>query len=216
MEQAFDGERMRSAVRNLTREGRLAFALSCAERLFPNYAAFSAEVGWGDPSMVRRALDLGWLHLAKANAEVAAEGVRLRSLIDEVTPDTEDFDVPSVSAALDAAAAAHVVLCLLESDLVELVVRVASLCRDTVDIYVGELASEAEGQFAHLDPGHEQQILKHPFMQAELRRQREDLDLLANSRWSPDDLAARWREPACSNIGIERQGPVSPPPSVAA
>jgi hypothetical protein len=39
---------------------RVAFAASLCERVLPNYSAFSREEGWGDPSVLRAALDEVW------------------------------------------------------------------------------------------------------------------------------------------------------------
>ncbi|WP_449418921.1 YjaG family protein [Phormidium nigroviride] len=39
---------------------RIAFAASICERMLPNYSAFTREVGWGNPSILRVALDEVW------------------------------------------------------------------------------------------------------------------------------------------------------------
>jgi hypothetical protein len=82
----------------------------------------------------------------------------------------------------------------------ENILKIASLCRDTVDMYVS--ASEAEGFGSGLS---EDLILAHPLMQEELRRQREDARELAafmGNHAAADILKKRWRDQAKSNIGL--------------
>jgi uncharacterized protein len=98
-------------------------------------------------------------------------------------PNTEQFRSPYTSAALDAANAIAAVLYGLERPEEARPVEVASLARDTVDLFVQNLMS--------LDPnvtGFEEAILEHSLMQRELRRQREDLDALTG--WSNDGSTA--------------------------
>jgi uncharacterized protein len=103
-----------------------------------------------------------------------------------------------VAAGLDAAVCCAFVLELLRKDDSKKVIEGASLARDTVDMYVQEL------EFLHpQDPKLEEKILRHPLMQRELKRQREDFDLLEKvdlSGSTIEDLARRWRKPATSNI----------------
>jgi hypothetical protein len=60
----------------------------------------------------------------------------------------------------------------------------------------------------HLDPSDaalEKKILLHRLIQAELRRQRDDLRTLASTPWTPAEarrLKEAWRDPAVSNIGL--------------
>jgi hypothetical protein len=51
----------------------------------------------------------------------------------------------------------------------------------------------------------ETKILNHPLMQAELCRQRSDLEMLASIQWSEQEvrcLEKVWREPEVSNLGL--------------
>ena len=198
MEAAFDDAALRKWVSKLSREARVAFMLSIAERLAPNHAAFVRHHGWGDSTALHAALELGWRWLAGERVDAAA----VRALIERceaVTPDTEDFESEFVSAALDAAIVCRLVLeMVLEHDGAKLV-EAASLARDSVDLHVQELESLDPG-----DPQLERKILEHPLMQQELRRQREDLELLERTGGSARavaELAPRWRRPATSNLG---------------
>jgi uncharacterized protein YjaG (DUF416 family) len=189
-------------IESLSPQGRLAFLLSCAERLFPNYLAFSNAESWGDPAALRDALELGWSTLQGEQISPAIiENVMARA--EAVTPDTEAFDSPLVSAALDAAVCATLVAELLLHDDPKKVKDAASLARDTVDLHVQELE-----RFEGGDPLLERKILAHPLMKQELARQREDVQLLQEMNWTNKaavvGLRRYWREPAVSNIGLAR------------
>ncbi|MBI2377228.1 MAG: DUF416 family protein [Deltaproteobacteria bacterium] len=199
VEAPFDPEELRKALLGLAPQQRLAFGLSCSERLYPNYVVFTGEQGWGEPKTLRAALDLAWDALLGQAPPLDA--VRhLKKHVEDAGPDTGDFGTILVSSALDAATTAGLVLKLVEADDADLAVEIASLARDTVDMYVQVIE--------HLDPSDpafEKKILVHRFMQAELRRQRDDLRELASRQWTPTEarrLRAAWRDPAASSIGL--------------
>jgi hypothetical protein len=84
----------------LSPQHRLVFAASCAQVLQPNYGAFDAESGWGQPAILHRALDVAW-----ACAESVPVRNRVLELIEqceEVSPDTDEFQTALASPALDA------------------------------------------------------------------------------------------------------------------
>lgn len=200
MEGPLSAQSLQAEVEGLPDKGRLAFLLSIAERLYPNYAAFSRSERWGDPSQLRHAMDLGWAALAGNQVNTSAIEGNL-SRLESVTPDTERSRSPLVSAALDAAVCGALVLEFLLGGEAEKILEAASLARDTVDMYVQELTS-LDAQ----DPLLEGKILRHPLMQRELGRQKSDLNLLRQLDWTQPDTAAalrtKWRAPAVSNIDI--------------
>jgi hypothetical protein len=201
-EPAFDPQGLNILLTTMSPAKRLAFALGCAERLYPNYVAFVREQGWGDPEGLRAALDLAWCVLLGRSTEVHVVQ-ELRRRIEDAEPETEDFQTILVSAALDAASAAGLILKLLEQDDPTIVVEIASLCRDTVDMYL-QVVEELDPS----DPAFETKILIHPLMQTELCRQRSDLEMLASVQWSEQDvrrLEKEWREPEVSNLGLRRR-----------
>ncbi|WP_342376338.1 YjaG family protein [Myxococcus stipitatus] len=197
MEQPFNPDALAQRIGQLSLHARLAFLLSCAERLIPNYAAFSRHHGWGHPGTLRDALDLGWRQLS-GNAVERGEIEACLGYCEDMTPDTEDFQSAYVSAGLDAAVCCASILELLLKDDSAKVVDGASLACGTVDMHVQELE-----RYDSQEPELEQKIFRHPLMQRELRRQREDLDLLETMSLSSSDievLARKWRNPAASNI----------------
>lgn len=181
----------------LPRHARLAFGLGCSERLYPNYLAFQRECGWGEPSVLRHALDFAWSVLEGAGPSTT----RIKSLMQgvrEAEPETEDFDTILVSSALDAAAGAGLIREFIDGDDVNKISELASLCRDTVDMFVQHLES-----LEPHDPELEDKILRHRLMQRELKRQEDDLRVVESFSGSKSEVAKLrelWRAPGTSNI----------------
>jgi hypothetical protein len=95
---------------------RAAFAASVSERLFPNYEAFVADQGCGDPAALREGLDAVWTVLEGGTID---EG-HLRELMGQVEgagPNSDDFSGLFTSLAADAAAAVfYTIECFLKED----------------------------------------------------------------------------------------------------
>lgn len=194
----FDGQSLSLKLEELTVNQRFAFALSCCERLYPNYSKFSVQHKWGDSAVLREALDTCWRKLESADVTRDVVNDLILRCVRE-TPNTEDFSSIYVSPALDAATAVIFLLELALDDSVQKVVQIASLCRDTIDMYVQEM----EGLDPQ-DPDLEAKILNHKFMQAELKRQREDHTIAARfrSKYQLAELMRLWKNPKKSNIGV--------------
>jgi uncharacterized protein YjaG (DUF416 family) len=194
----YDKNRVRSLICALDRRSQVAFALSCVERMLPNYTAFTTEQGWGDIKPLRTAVDAAWLWLE--DGQLPTDLGTLIKACDAQLPNTEDFASDYVSAALDACSSAAVLLDLIgtqESDkAVNNVIEIASSAFDTVYMYVDRTENMDVNS-----PDLEEKIRLHPIMQREIARQFADLQLLA-SIWQVSDLRRRWRSPAKSNIDL--------------
>jgi uncharacterized protein YjaG (DUF416 family) len=134
----------------------------------PNYDVFHIESGWGDPNVLRTALNSAWMKLLSASYHVDLS--KLRSRCEEVAPDTEDFGSVLGSSALDAAVAVMRLMDLIEDRSPAVVAEIASLARDTVDMYVQEIMDIRPGA-----KNREEKNRTHALMQRELGNQREDL-----------------------------------------
>lgn len=191
----FDEAKIASRLEQLNHPNKVAFALSCVERMLPNYRVFQREHNWGDIEEILRGIEYGWAWLdGVQNKDIDVAEITMAC--ENQAPDTEDFDSLYVSSALDAATATAALMELVRTDDVAKAVEVAGLSRDTVDMYVQEFESMPADA-----PDIEERIRLHPLMQAELERQNRDLDLLeAGANFT--DLAAKWRSPAVSNIGL--------------
>ncbi|WP_081426161.1 DUF416 family protein [Sorangium cellulosum] len=194
---AFNGSALERNLASLSREALVAFGLSCCERLYPNYVAFKREAGWGDPDVLRYGLDLAWGVLE--GFEPSQESVNsARQQVRRAEPETEDFDTILVSSALDASASVGLLLKFIEDGGVGSIVEIASLCRDTVDMFV----QDQDGLVPN-DPKLEERILNHRLMQRELQRQQDDLLVLRSFSGLPTEVARlreNWRNPQKSNI----------------
>ena len=175
--EVFDEKRLERSLRKLPAWKQVAFMALLGARMLPNYRRFSAETGFGNVSVLEEAFDAAWtwIESGKSPANLTA----LLKACERQAPVTEDFSSPYTSAALDAANVAEATLdAIARPDQVH-PTEVASLARDTVDLFVQELVA--------LDPNapsFQEAILRHPLMQRELRQQREDLETLG--KWSSD------------------------------
>lgn len=197
-ELSFDIDALRKRIVDLSHQRKVAFLLSIAERLIPNYAAFSRYHDWGDSKILEQALDFGWIFLMEKLLDIESIQ-RCLERCEAITPDTEDFMSEYVSAALDAAVCCSYVLELLLRDEPEVVIQGAILACDTVDMYIQELL-----QLDPQDPKVEEKIRMHALMQRELMRQNADLALVERmnfDRGGVEDLMRGFRRPNVSNIG---------------
>lgn len=93
-----------------------AFCGACAERLLPNYAAFTRTVAWGDSSELRCLLDNLWEQLATGNTQANTLAEKLKKS-EVLCPQVEDFQYAWTPEALDAALSVYFgYACLLEDD----------------------------------------------------------------------------------------------------
>lgn len=199
---AYSKEEIQQRLEALPDKMRVAFGLSCCERMFPNYRACKTKINWGDERPLRMAMDTLWKWLDGENLSQS----HIRKLMNEceaVTPNSEDFLEVLTTVAQDACFA---ICCVLEYFLLQKVERIAqasSYANDTLNFWVQELQDPNPGSFALVpnNPERQERIRLHPLMQRELARQDADLKLLASH---PDMglLKAQWRAPAKSNIDL--------------
>jgi uncharacterized protein YjaG (DUF416 family) len=202
IEPPFNSEQLKSLLLLLDFHRRLAFGLSCAERLYPNYLAFVHAHHWGDAAAVRQALDLGWQALDEQPGD-QSDMAHICSKVQAAAPDTEDFGTVLGSLALDAANAAELILLFLDERSVDHIIEIASLCCDTVAIYVSSRET-TEPTIVLVEPS----TTLDPLMQEELRKQREDARSFARMTLaSIRHLKASRRQIHRSNVGLLTQGP---------
>jgi uncharacterized protein YjaG (DUF416 family) len=172
----FDIKALEGELSQLPLTHRLAFAASCCERLLPNYSAFSRMENWGHPEGLRSALDEVWKFLEgkKLTSEHIEE---IKKKCEKATPDTEDFSSLYTSAALDAGVAILETLESCRDGCPQRIAEVASLARDTVDMYL-----QARNRLEYSDAAFEEKIATDSLMMRELRKQREDLNELKQVR----------------------------------
>jgi uncharacterized protein YjaG (DUF416 family) len=197
--ETFDEDILRQSLTRLDPWKRIAFMTLACERMLPNYERFTADSGFGDSRVLRRGMDVvwSWLEVNQVPDDIEA----IYTQVERQAPNTVGFSSPFTSAALDAANAVAITLDAIRMTDGSDAVEVASLARDTVDLYLQEMENLDPN-----DPGLEEAIRRNPLMQAELRRQREDLVDL--ERWTGSridavrQLRARGRRLAAGSLEI--------------
>ena len=167
----FDSDNLRRMLHSLPDWKRVVFMAACCERMLPNYQSFSSATGYGDASRLRQALDQVW-HWIETN-QLPRDVSLLVEECNQQAPNTAEFNSAYTSAALDAANSVAIALEALGDETEDRAIEVASLARDTVDLFVQ--------QRNHLDPNSpslERQIAEDSLMQTELQKQKQSLELL--------------------------------------
>jgi uncharacterized protein YjaG (DUF416 family) len=161
---------------------QLAFGAICSERHFPDYLTFSAMVKWGDPEPLRRAINEAW---ASSVGEAPLDLGTLDKLLtkcEQAAPDTEDFTIPEVSYALDAAVMACYLVEFLRRPDPHFILQLTSQALDLVDAKV-----QNADDLRPTKDGLEVAIMNHPWMHEEIANLRSTLDLVR--RTGRSDLA---------------------------
>lgn len=192
---AFNETELENQLSTLTDDGLVAFGLLICERMVPNYVVFSEQNAWGNPSILRSALNACWESMVEGQADI--NWTRLRAQCDESAPDTEDFQTILVSSALDAAVAVATLIDLIRTPVAQHALLIASLSRDTVDMYVQELENMPPS-----DPDIEERIRMHVLMQNELNAQQNDLARV-RGKFNKQLLRDEFCDKGKSNIAVE-------------
>ncbi|HXR99129.1 MAG TPA: DUF416 family protein, partial [Pyrinomonadaceae bacterium] len=88
-----------NTIKLWTREQRIALAAATAERWLPVYESFSQEEEWGDPSILKRALEAVW-NCALGKKLTSKDHKLHKNRVNENCPHTDDFavDIEEVQA----------------------------------------------------------------------------------------------------------------------
>lgn len=167
----FDNDELRQEVQTLSHWKRVTFMAACCERMLPNYRSFTMETGHGDPTRLSEALAAVWNSLE--TGQLPNSTISLVEVCERQAPDTAEFSSIYTSAALDTANSIATTLEALANAAEDQVLEVASLARDTVDLFV-----QQQCDLGPNDQGFEEQIAQHPLMQAELLAQRQSIEYL--------------------------------------
>ncbi len=184
--EAFDETRLLLLVEGMPAWRRVAFMVYCCERMLPNYLSFSAETGFGNVGSLRSALDTVWDWVETSRALLNLKC--LVSSCEEQAPDTTKFSSVFTSAALDATTAIAVTLEALTDVTAKQLIEVASLARDTIDLFVQHQLD--------LDPSesdYEAKITSSDLMQTELCLQRTSLEALKHMEGAREIAAKALR-----------------------
>jgi uncharacterized protein YjaG (DUF416 family) len=158
--------------------------------MIPALERFAKEVDF-NISFYRKALDHAWNYLEKGKRS-SGHGQMAEECLDRA-PDTEEFDQPLTSAALNAALAIAATINFLSDGDVDHVLEAAGLARDTAALYAQAIETTPPRSLSF------DEVMTHRLVQQELRQQAEDLKFLealpdVDSRWSIERLKERASE----------------------
>ena len=136
MEYAEFREHLHGRITGMAPDDQLRFALEICKRLYPHYARFHDVHKWGDPEILLDCIRV-FENVLQGQRDIVVVS-DLRSRVDAVIPDTEDFGDFNGSYALNASAAVAYTLQFVLEQSPENVFHAATLCYDTADLRVSE------------------------------------------------------------------------------
>ena len=185
----FDPSVLRRELSGLSTNHRVAFCVSCSQRLLPSYEGFFHMEKWGTPEILKAAIEEVWQFL-QGNQGLSRERIRdLARQCEEAAPDTERFSSRYTSAALDAASALVETLQCCEDGDPTHGVNAATSARDSVDMYI-QVRDNLDAQGDAM----EEAIARDPLMQREMKKQENDLSDLKQAKiLTPEFVKSLWK-----------------------
>jgi uncharacterized protein YjaG (DUF416 family) len=153
-----------AALSTMDRRKCSAFMLSICERMYPNFNAFSNEVGFNGRHELRDSLDKLWFVFTDGANDIEHEAAL--NLVGNYMPDTENYDTILVSSALDFGTCLTELIMYLEDEVLARPADVAGIALESVDMYVQEMEN-----ISPRDPDRETKIENHPLMKREILNQ---------------------------------------------
>lgn len=172
----FDPDMVCERLHGLSAKCRLAFGVLVLERAIPNFLKFAAETEAPGCVMLRQAQAKLWSVLEGGDGCLHFGNVTAQTC-EVFAPDTELYDSPYTSAALDAITITCNLLDYVETERIDLLVEAASLRRDTVYVFL-QVAEQFDSDDSEI----------HPLVQQELRFQSDDLLFLEQWRSRDSEL----------------------------
>lgn len=186
-------------VRELPPWRAVAFGCALLERMVPNYRLFCSATHFADSKTMDNLLQILWSWVIDPKARINFE-VQLEKL-EEITPDTQDFDHFGVYPALDCAMSMTALFHLLNKEDEQGAVVVCKLSQGSVEAFIDFTEPDiSESEVRN------QLVKQHPLMQWEISTQTEILDYVKNHERSKETVKALRDlalQEGMSNIGIE-------------
>jgi uncharacterized protein YjaG (DUF416 family) len=149
---------------------RIAFAVSCAERIFIGFTMYCEKANTGDPEYVRNVLDLIWSYLLE-NKELTNPKDYIDPLGKQIDDETFDCYMES-NYAVESLSCIMCVLRLMDSKDVQNAIRAGQHAIDFIDCFTGN-----DKRFDYS----QNPEVKRSLFQKEINCQRRDLLLLFNT-----------------------------------
>jgi len=189
----YDFESLEKELEQLPALHRIAFAASGCERLLPNYNAFSREENWGDPLILRKALDEVWEILRGKPIDVEAiEQLRIDCYSDDIVPHSEDFS-GYVGQAQEACSAIYHTLNACINPTTKTIIKAAKYLAAAIELF-------QDWDVDMDEPEYIETIARHPFAIREMAKQNEDLQRLKEAKSLNPELL-EWLQTSSHNNG---------------
>lgn len=179
---------------------QLVFAYLTCERLYPNYVYFFDNFHFGNPGVLREAIDFLYISIFETHPDKSKIDSLIKK-IDKITPDTEDFSTIYVSSALDACGAIYESLNFLIDKEFSKIKSISTFAIDTGDMYIRTIEN-----IELSDKNFRQKVADHPLMRKEIRTQQGIITFLTKSKGIDADdiktLLHLQENNGKSNIGL--------------
>ncbi|MBP0029423.1 DUF416 family protein [Roseofilum sp. Guam] len=180
---------------------RLAFAASMCERMLPIYDVFCQQEKWGNPQVLREALDEAWRILQAQTPDIPKIN-QLQRQMDEIAPDADNCRFSRF--IFEAQMACSVIDLILEINLnidSQKVVKIAEYITDTIDSFL-TLEKDTDDPDWPAKPLEEQRqyIANHRLAKQEIAKQKEDLQRLKEAKILDTEIL-EWLRTSYKNEG---------------
>ena len=166
----------------MSSRSRAVFAIACATRLLPGYLDFCRDTGLGDPIWMSEIVDRVWRGLKGSEISVVDLHEEILYCEQLVPGEDQDFGSSLQERADDAAAAVTYALRCRQDGSEESAAWASRRAIETLD------RALADGNFAEYALDDEDRLQSRSLIQAELRRQKRDIDELLMT--TDDELPA--------------------------
>ena len=123
-------------ITSLSFQKKLVFAVLVCEKLYPNYVYFSNKNDWVNSEVLENAISNLYQYIYRSDLFSESEIEALIDEINQITPNTEDFEEIFVSFALDACTSILSTLNFILDKNTENIIDVATNATDTVDMFI--------------------------------------------------------------------------------
>jgi uncharacterized protein YjaG (DUF416 family) len=172
----YDEQELVHRLDQLPSKLRVVYAAACVERLLPTYFSFSERTGKGDPNRLARILERLWADLQGDPMSAEEIKVNLDTCTSLIPQENEEPWVEEQVYAEDATAALAYALRARQSGESQEAAWAARRVYEAADYYVINRVGIDTSQ-----PRGEEHVLSHGIVQAELARQRRDVEDLLNA-----------------------------------
>jgi uncharacterized protein YjaG (DUF416 family) len=188
----FDERQLKIDLASVPKEARVAFAAACAERLAPAYKRFAEISGRGAPDLLVSILGRLWADLQGVPMTVAESNANIRHCLALVPTEEDGPWIDEQAAAEDHVSALVYALTCLQGGEPQEAAWSAQHVFEALNSFVQ--CRDGRGDTQALDP---KRVLADPLVQAELARQKQDLDELISCKEADlSELTARLLERA--------------------